>query len=97
MLVGLFGLFLCGLLLELSVDAGWVMELVVPRPSDTFLAFPEVQNDMDLIGNFFVTLRRKSILDHVDASGNGVVELAKKRRGFVDVKTRQDQIGRAHV
>ena len=55
-LVGLAGLIACGLLLEFSVDAGWVMELIVPRPSDTFFAFSEVQNNMDLVGNFFVTL-----------------------------------------
>ena len=54
--VGLIGFFVCAVLLEFSVDAGWVMQLVVPRPSDTILAFPEVQEDMDLFGNFFVTL-----------------------------------------
>ena len=55
-IVGLMGLVACALLLEFAVDIGWVMQLVVPRPSDTILAFPEVQADMDLIGNFFVTL-----------------------------------------
>ena len=55
-LVGLIGFFVCAVLLELAVDYGYVMHLVVPRPSDTILAFPEVQEDMDLIGNFFVTL-----------------------------------------
>ncbi|MEK9683072.1 MAG: ABC transporter permease subunit [Rhodospirillaceae bacterium] len=55
-LVGLLGLALCAVLVEFSVDKGWIMELVVPRPSDTILAFPSVQTDMDLIGNFFVTL-----------------------------------------
>ncbi len=55
-LVGGLGLavFLC--VLEIAVETGMVMELVVPRPSDTFLAFPPVQEDMDLVGNFFVTL-----------------------------------------
>ena len=48
--VGLIGLLACALILEYSVDAGWVMQLVVPRPSDTILAFPEVQADMDLFG-----------------------------------------------
>ena len=52
--VGLLGLLACALLLEWSVDAGLVMQLVVPRPSDTILAFPEVQADMDLIGNFLL-------------------------------------------
>lgn len=56
MLVGLLGLLVLGLALELAVAQGWVMQLIVPRPSDTFLAFPAVQQDMDLIGNFFVTL-----------------------------------------
>ena len=55
-LVGFVGLLVCALLLEVAVDIGWVMQLVVPRPSDTILAFPEVQADMDLFGNFFVTL-----------------------------------------
>ncbi|MEX2454516.1 MAG: ABC transporter permease subunit [Rhodospirillaceae bacterium] len=55
-LVGLFGLVICLLVLELAVDRGWVLEFIVPRPSDTFNAFPKVQSDMDLIGNFFVTL-----------------------------------------
>ncbi|MEC7490627.1 MAG: ABC transporter permease subunit [Pseudomonadota bacterium] len=54
--VGLLGLLLSALLLELLVDAGWIMELVIPRPSDTILAFPDVQADMDLFGNFLVTL-----------------------------------------
>jgi NitT/TauT family transport system permease protein len=54
--VGLLGFAVCAVLLEFAVDMGWVMQLVVPRPSDTILAFPEVQADMDLVGNFFVTL-----------------------------------------
>lgn len=54
--VGLLGLIVCAAMLEFAVGSGWVMELVVPRPSDTILAFPEVQDDMDLFGNFFVTL-----------------------------------------
>lgn len=54
--VGLLGLFLSALLLEFLVDAGWIMQLVIPRPSDTILAFPDVQADMDLFGNFLVTL-----------------------------------------
>jgi NitT/TauT family transport system permease protein len=54
--VGLLGFAACAVLLEFAVDMGWVMQLVVPRPSDTILAFPEVQADMDLVGNFFVTL-----------------------------------------
>lgn len=55
-LVGLFGLLVCALVLELAVGQGWVMQLIVPRPSDTIMAFAPVQEDMDLIGNFFVTL-----------------------------------------
>jgi NitT/TauT family transport system permease protein len=54
--VGLFGLLVCAVLLELAVDFGWVMEIIVPRPSDAVLSFPVVQEDMDLVGNFFVTL-----------------------------------------
>jgi len=55
-LVGLFGVLACAVLLELSVNSGWVMEIIVPRPSDTILSFPIVQEDMDIVGNFFVTL-----------------------------------------
>ena len=55
-LVGLLGLLACAVLLELAVSNGFVMALVVPKPSDTILAFPVVQEDMDLIGNFMITL-----------------------------------------
>ena len=55
-IVGLLGLLVIGLALEFAVDEGYVMPLIVPRPSDTILAFGPVQQDMDLIGNFFVTL-----------------------------------------
>ena len=55
-LVGLLGLAVCMAALELAVSNGLVMELIVPRPSDTVLAFPGVQAEMDLVGNFFVTL-----------------------------------------
>ena len=53
--VGLLGLLACAGMLELAVSYGFVMELVVPRPSDTILAFAPVQDEMDLFGNFFVT------------------------------------------
>ena len=56
MIVGLFGLLVCAVLLELAVSFGWVMEIIVPRPTDTVLSFPTLQEDMDLVGNFFVTL-----------------------------------------
>lgn len=56
MVVGLVGLLACAGILELAVANGLVMELVVPRPSDAILAFPPVQEEMDLVGNFFVTL-----------------------------------------
>ncbi len=55
MFIGLLGLLACAGVLELAVSYGLVMELVVPRPSDTILAFPSVQDEMDLVGNFFVT------------------------------------------
>ncbi len=55
-LVGLLGVAAFVAALELVVSAGWVMELVVPRPSDAILAFPPVQEEMDLFGNFLVTL-----------------------------------------
>lgn len=53
---GLLGVVALAAILELAVSAGLVMELVVPRPSDALLAFPEVQEELDLVGNFFVTL-----------------------------------------
>jgi len=52
-IVGLFGLLACAVLLELAVNFGWVMEIIVPRPTDTVLSFPSLQEDMDLVGNFF--------------------------------------------
>ncbi len=55
-IVGLLGLLACAGVLELAVSYGLVMELVVPRPSDAILAFPEVHEEMDLVGNFLVTL-----------------------------------------
>ncbi len=55
-LVGLLGVAVLAAALELAVSAGWIMEMVVPRPSDTILAFPPVQEEMDLFGNFLVTL-----------------------------------------
>lgn len=54
--VGLLGVVALLAALELAVSAGWIMHLVVPKPTDTFLAFPEVQAEMDLFGNFLVTL-----------------------------------------
>ena len=54
--VGLLGVAVLAVTHELVVSAGWVMELVVPRPSDAILAFPPVQEEMDLFGNFLVTL-----------------------------------------
>jgi NitT/TauT family transport system permease protein len=56
LIVGLMGIAVCAVFLEIFVNAGWVMELIVPRPTDTVLSFPALQEDMDLIGNFFVTL-----------------------------------------
>jgi len=55
-MVGLLGLVVFATTLELAVSAGLIMELVVPRPSDAILAFPEVNDEMDLVGNFLVTL-----------------------------------------
>jgi len=55
-ILGLLGVVVLATILELAVDYGLVMELVVPRPSDAIIAFPPVQEEMDLFGNFFVTL-----------------------------------------
>lgn len=54
--VGLLGVAVFAAILELAVSTGLIMDLVVPRPSHAFLAFPEVQEEMDLFGNFLVTL-----------------------------------------
>lgn len=55
-MVGLLGLLVIAGLLELAVFSEFFPSFVVPRPSDTLLAFQPVQEDMDLVGNFFVTL-----------------------------------------
>ena len=55
-LFGLLGLLTLALTLELAVSSGLIMDLVVPRPSDAVLAFPPVQEEMDLFGNFLVTM-----------------------------------------
>ena len=55
-LVGLLGLLVLAGVLELAVFVELVPSFVMPRPSDAVLAFPSVQEDMDLVGNFFVTL-----------------------------------------
>ena len=55
-IVGLFGLLALAGVLELAVFVEFFPSFVVPRPSDTLMAFQPVQDDMDLIGNFFVTL-----------------------------------------
>lgn len=53
---GLLGIAVLAAILELLVDAGMFSELVLPRPTDTIMAFGPVQADMDLFGNFLVTL-----------------------------------------
>ena len=55
-IVGLAGLLVLALVLELAVEWGVLLEFVVARPTDTILAFGPVQDEMDLVGNFFVTL-----------------------------------------
>jgi NitT/TauT family transport system permease protein len=55
-MAGLLGIVVCAAILELLVDAGMFSELVLPRPTDTIMAFGPVQADMDLFGNFLVTL-----------------------------------------
>ena len=55
-IVGLLGLLALAGMLELAVYTEYFPSFVVPRPSDTVLAFQPVQRDMDLVGNFFVTL-----------------------------------------
>ena len=55
-LVGLLAIVGLAVILEQAISAGLVMELIVPRPSDTLMAFGPVQAEMDLVGNFFFTL-----------------------------------------
>lgn len=54
-LAGLAGVVALAMLLELAIIAGLVPEFVVARPSAAIAAIGPVQQDMDLIGNFFVT------------------------------------------
>ena len=55
-LVGLLGIAVLAAILEVVVDTGLVMEQIVARPSDTILAFPLVQEEMDLFAAFLETL-----------------------------------------
>ena len=55
-MAGLLGIVVLATILELLVDAGVFSQLVLPRPTDTIMAFGPVQADMDLFGNFLVTL-----------------------------------------
>lgn len=55
-LTGLLGLFVFAAAIQIAVSNGLIMPLVVPKPTDAILAFPYVQAEMDLVGNFFVTL-----------------------------------------
>lgn len=54
--VGLLGIVVLAAILEQAIAAGLVMELIVPRPTDMIMAFGPVQAEMDLVGNFLVTL-----------------------------------------
>jgi ABC-type nitrate/sulfonate/bicarbonate transport system permease component len=55
-IVGLLGLAVfCGVL-ELAVAQGWILGTILPRPSAAVLAIRDVNAEMDLVGNFFVTL-----------------------------------------
>lgn len=55
-LAGLLGIAVIAAILEGLVDGGYVSALVLPRPTDTIMAFEYVQSDMNLFGNFFITL-----------------------------------------
>lgn len=56
LIVGLLGLLGLALVLELAVSQGLIKDFIVPRPSDAIMAVGQVHEDMNLIGNFFVTL-----------------------------------------
>ena len=55
-MIGLLGVVALAAILEQAISAGLVMELIVPRPTDTIMAFGPVQAEMDLVGNFLLTL-----------------------------------------
>src|SRR5690606_25747519 len=55
-MIGLLGIVVLAAILEQAISAGLVMELIVPRPTDTIRAFGPVQAEMDLLGNFLLTL-----------------------------------------
>ena len=55
-IAGLLAFIVLAAIIEFAVAQGFLMALVVPRPTDAIIAFPSVQEEMDLIGNFFVTL-----------------------------------------
>ncbi|MGE0627988.1 MAG: ABC transporter permease [Hyphomicrobiaceae bacterium] len=55
-LVGLLGLAAFFGVIEFVVAQGWIPDTIVPRPSAAFFAFRDVNAEMDLVGNFFVTL-----------------------------------------
>lgn len=55
-MIGLLGIVVLAAILEQAIAAGLIMELIVPRPTDTIMAFGPVQAEMDLVGNFLLTL-----------------------------------------
>lgn len=55
-MAGLLGLAVFALILEIAVDSGLVMELVVSRPSDAVLAFAPLEEEMGLFSAFLATL-----------------------------------------
>ena len=60
-LAGLIGLVVFCAILEAAIDLGWVMELVVARPSDAILAILPLQEEMNLFGAFLTTLAMTSV------------------------------------
>ena len=55
-IVGLLGLAVFLGIIELAVAQGWIIPTIVPRPSALFMAFRDVNAEMDVVGNFLVTL-----------------------------------------
>lgn len=56
MLAGMAGIVGFALILEGMIELGLIPELIIPRPSDAVAIIPELHDEADLIGNFFVTL-----------------------------------------
>ena len=86
-LAGLAALALFAGVLEIAVATDVIPQLIVARPSDTFMAFPELQKEMHLFGAFWETLG-------MCAAATGLALLIGIPFGYL--MYRDDLIGRAY-